>query len=1200
MPDDFVHLHVHSSLSTFDGYGLPEAFVERAASLGQKALALTEHGSMRSAFDLHVACEKHGVKPIYGVEAYVADDAEQRGLTKDEKAKILTAHPDASPEERKAILKRAVAARRSRDHVTLWAGTQEGLCNLFRLTSWSWNEGFYGNARIDLARLKRWSSGVIATTGCPGGIVSAPIRAGKQDVAVERAERLVEIFGSRLWVEIMPHALPGSETLQACLVEVARAFDLPLLGTQDAHYPSPADACAQEVMLCVQTNDSMSRAPKSLKSPDGRFAFDTDGYWLRSRAEMEAAWSVQDLVSRKDWTAALDNTNVLAEQCAAVLELHEPGRWLVAPELPSCVPDYDDWLLRLCLEGGADRFGWTMDSWPEPYLDRLSFELDRLRDFGFARYLIFVWDVIRWCREQGIRVGPGRGSAAGSLVCYLLRITSLDPLVHGLSFDRFIAPSRKGLPDVDTDVDQRRRQEVLEYLRRRYGEEHVAQITTINTFGGKQCLRDVCRVFGVSAREHSPVGDLIVTGLDEESKAGHDDLERTLRETGPGRRFAAEWPDVARSAVRLEGQVRATGTHAAGVVVSSVPVVDVLPLESRAKPGGGRAPVTAFEMDAVEKLGLVKADWLGLVTMTVIGAACDATGDDPDAIPADDPAVLRAFSDGDLIGVFQFDTPAGRRISEGFEFRSLADIATLTALNRPGPMKSGMAEEYLRRHADPALTWRQHPIVDACTKETHGVVVYQEQLIEIAKRLAGYSPVEADGFRKAVAKKIGLLSHEEKFVSGCVASGMEPDEAKKFFDKILVYGSYVFNKSHSFSYAWVAYLTQWLKVHRPREFFAALLANAKDEHDQMRIAAAARARGIPVRPPDVRFSESRISMVDGEIVGSSLDVHGVGKTAADAVAACRPYSDLLDFFERTRKVRKAVTLGTFRALAKATAFRGLFPSTRFLVVNAEVVWKALKKGVQPALDGRIDDWDADTVAMVASSVYPMFVGTDGVAGFDRVERAVRAVCEREVLSPGTAELRARSSALVFGRVVGHKVFGGEAPSARVTVMGTDGSTESFRVDGDLLARRSDLFVKSGTDLLVLLSGESGRRRAELAVLASEAASGSEDPLLRFLLRPERTRPKDPGLSVERAEVGARLVLEGMVARLRRHRDKNGEEMATIGLLGSHGYAPIYCFARDWRAVEGVVVGARVRIVAKKLDGGRSASTRIEVVRNQGA
>lgn len=1195
MPDDFVHLHTHCHASAFDGLGKPWEFCSKAAEMGQPALALTDHGTLRGLYEASGAADDAGIKLIPGAEFYLADDAAKKGLDDAEKAAILAAHP-RDPDEARAALKRASAARKERDHVTVWATDDVGLRNLYRLMAWSWGPGFYSKPRIDLDLLCSHSEGLAVSSGCPNGVVAKLLRSPSgTSEAIARASRLAEVFGDRFLVEIMPH-VPEEDCrdLARKLVRLSDRFGATLVATQDAHYPHAHDAAAQEALLCIHTRSTMD-------SPD-RLVFDERDYWLKTRPELEAAFAAKlPLLGRATVNRALDATVAFAERCSAKIARPRPGAYLVAPPLPAGVHDYQAWLMRLCSEGIRERFGVEASGLGAEYLGRLRHELRTIQDLDFGRYFIAVWEVRAWSRSVGIMCGPGRGSGAGSLVCYLLRITDLDPVRHGLMFERFLSPGRTDLPDIDLDFESLRRQEVIDHLRDLYGDDRVAHISTHNTLGGKRAARDLGRIFSVPEREVSLIASLVSDGQDGETKS-EDTLAQVLRGTDAGRAFADRYPDLASVAHRLEGQLRDVGIHAAGVVMSSVPLADIVPMESReAKTSEGaegdlgikgRIKTIAYDMGGVEAVGLVKLDVLGLTTLSMLRAAFEAAGASPEDIDLDDPETLAGFTSGRFAGIFQFDTASSRRLCRGFAFRRFSDVAVITALNRPGPAKTGLAREFMLRAVDPSRVKPVNPVYDSVMADTYGVPVYQEQIVSLARGFR-YSPREADGLRKKIAKKLGLSDEEPKFVAGAVDAGMDSDAAIKLFESLSGFAAYGFNRAHAFSYAALGVWSMWLKVHHPAAFFAAALQFASRPEVQMRLAAEARRCGVPVRPPDVNvagagFMVRGLSDGSSEIVGAVGDLKGVGAKTAKAIADAAPYSGLMDFYARSAGAKARVTAANFEALAKAGALRTVFGHHRFAAVNSRQIWEGLRRGQEPVIGAMVPDYsDGETLAVVGE-VWPLYQSLAGRSAFDGLLETVRDLIPREILAPGDSLLVEQGSRIVVGISSTLKLYKGDdgGSSGRAILCSAEGDELVLRVDRDVLDSSALGLTTSGRVVICLITiSERGNASLDRAWPVAGVIDGA-DASAKWLVAPARTRPRDVGAGLSKAEEGATFSAAGQVVRIRRHADKSGREMLTLGLLSETGFARVLVFSKRASAkdIAGLSLGQIVRLRLTRLSG----------------
>jgi DNA polymerase-3 subunit alpha len=791
--DDFVHLHLHSDYSQLDGLGKVSEYVELAAKRGSPAIAFTDHGTMRGYLQQHTQCEKHNVKPIYGTEFYVSPDMRRRGLSDDEKAFITKDLP--RKDHRKAIEKHEEQiGLRDRWHITVWAYSQQGLQNLYRLSSAAWIEGFYYKARIDLSALIEHGEGLMVSTGCLASPIHEQWREGKKKAALEFADRLHDAFGDRLWLEIQPHNIKIQRLANLLCTKLRDRYPKSrLLATQDAHYVRQGDAPHHDCLLCIGTNAQID--------DQERFRFDGDEFFFKSRKQMRESFErAHPGLSDKQVTEALNSTLVFAERCSAVVEVDYKKALLPDPGIPEEYGgDTFKFLKTLCLDGWswrnikarAERYAMA-NSLDVPhaiaiYRDRLLAELKLIRAMKFERYFVMVFDIYREARKRKIFVGPGRGSVGGSLAAYLLGIHSVDPIQHGLLFERFINPDRKDLPDIDMDFEDSRRGEMIEYMRNKYGTENVCQISTIGKLSGKSCFKDVCRVVGVPYTLANSLTASII------HRNPHEEREFNCIEDSFGQEnlkaFDKKFPAVKLHGMAIEGTAKTLGIHAAGLIASPVPLRDITPLEVR-NSGGEKTVVCALDMNDAAKIGLVKLDFLGLKTLTVIRKCLEAIKErhgkaydlESEEFDIDDPKVLKAFTDHDYIGVFQYDSPSADQVCKGVTFDRFADVPTMTALNRPGTTDSGMDEQFRKRKADPKLLKKHdfHPIVSNIAKDTLGVLCYQEHLIEIFKQVGGMTPGEADSLRRAVGKKLAkeeIEKYREGFVKGADKVGVSADIA---------------------------------------------------------------------------------------------------------------------------------------------------------------------------------------------------------------------------------------------------------------------------------------------------------------------------------------------------------------------------------------------------------------------------------------
>jgi DNA polymerase-3 subunit alpha len=844
VPAEFVHLHVHSEYSILDGACRIPALVARAAELEMPAVGLTDHGSLAGAVELYKHAEKAGVKPLLGCEVYVADDRR--------------------------------AQRKGYAHLTLLAESNEGYANLIKLSSLGYLEGYYYKPRVDWELLERHAKGVVALSGCLSGRVCKALEESREKDAAAELDRLAQVFGrDSVYVELQNAHLPVQAQLVPQLVDLAAASGLPTVATGDVHYLLADDARAHEALLCIQSGDS-------LKNPS-HWRFETDHFYFKSPEEMALDFPGNE--------AALRRTLEVAERCNVSIEL---GRILL-PHFPT--PDGHDafeYLVELCEKGLARRY----DTITPELRERLQFELKTIREMGFADYFLIVWDFIAFARRDGIGVGPGRGSAAGSLVAYCLEITDIDPIRYDLLFERMLNPGRKSMPDIDIDFAVEGRERVINYVAEKYGRDRVAQIITFSTMAARAAVRDAGRVLEIPYGVVDRIAKLIPEGpgqtLAECLKPGQE--LKVAYDSDPQ---AKEILDLAKP---LEGLTRADSIHAAGVVIGAQPLTEVVPLQQK---GPDQEVVTQFKMGDVEALGLLKIDFLGLRNLDVIDAAVRLIGGGLDItkLPLDDKQTYAMLQKGDATGVFQFESSGMREALRQVKPTEFEDLIALVALYRPGPM--AYIPVYARRkHKQEAVTFldeRLKPI----TRSTYGICIYQEQYMEIAKHLAGFSPAEADDLRKAIGKKIHSLmaSLKGQFLEGCAQSNVTPATANGLWDDMEKAQDYSFNKSHAACYALIAYRTAWLKAHHPCEYMAALISSVMNTKDKVPyyVNACDELR-IEVLPPDVNSSMTDFAVVEGKIRFGLNAVKNVGDTAARAIIRARdadgPFESIWDFVER--------------------------------------------------------------------------------------------------------------------------------------------------------------------------------------------------------------------------------------------------------------------------------------------------------------
>ncbi|HLY48367.1 MAG TPA: DNA polymerase III subunit alpha [Solirubrobacteraceae bacterium] len=915
MTSSCAHLHVHSEYSLLDGACKIEQLAERAAAFGQPAIGLTDHGVMNGAVDLWTACRRHGVKPIFGCEAYVVEDHARRG-----------------------------PGRLDRHHLTLLAASETGYRNLVKLSSAGFLEGFQrGKPSVDLAQIAAHAEGVIALTGCLQSRFCQHLLEGRPREARAHAESLIDAFGAEnVYFEVQKNGLAEQDRANEGIVRIARELGRPLVGTGDVHYLRREDYHHHAALLCVQTKSTLTQ-PK--------ISFDTNEFYLRSTQEMADAFA--------EWPEALASTLEIAERCSVELEL---GRQLI-PRYPTPDGSSEQEYLRQIVQAGL-RFRYA-DPPPAEALERAEAELEVIERMGFSGYFLIVWDFVKYAKDSGIAVGPGRGSAAGSLVAYCLQITDIDPLRYELLFERFLNPERVSMPDIDIDFSVRGRERVIRYVTEKYGKESVAQIVTFGKMFPRAATRDAARVLG----HDYGMGDRLAKLIPDPVMGRAPSFEECLKPGQPLRAEVDKDPtarqivDVAQG---LEGIVRNSSIHAAAVVIADRPLTEIVPLQI-ADAGTDEAgekvfrTVTQFTMKPVEQLGLLKMDFLGLRNLDVIEDALDiierSTGERPEmaTLPLDDAKTYEMMAQGDSIGVFQFESEGMRETLKRVRPSELEHLIALNALYRPGPMEQIPA--YTRgKHNPGAVTYpdeRLRPILEA----TNGCVVYQEQAMQIAKEIAGFSGAKADDLRKAIGKKNreAMAKLKPEFIEGCRRSGTSEAVIEQLWTINERSADYSFNKAHSACYALIAYRTAWLKANYPAEYMAALISSVMDTKDKVPFfVAQAEQMGIAILPPDVNLSDHEFVVVDGNIRFGLDAVKGVGYAAVEAIKRAReeggPFRDLWDFCARVDS--RAVNKKAIEALIKCGAFGSTKATRKGMLSVLEQAQGAGQKAQQDALIGQ--------------------------------------------------------------------------------------------------------------------------------------------------------------------------------------------------------------------------------------------------------
>jgi DNA polymerase-3 subunit alpha len=868
----FVPLHNHSDYSLLDGASQLPAMVERAVELGMPALALTDHGVMYGAIELLKLCTKAGIKPIIGNEMYVIN-----GSIEDEQPK-----------------------KERRYHLVVLAKNAVGYRNLVKLTSISHlrgmrGRGIFARACIDKSLLKQYSEGLIVATACLGGEIPQAILRGRPDVAREVARWYQELFGEDFYLEIQDHGGLEDRIVNSEIARIGAELGIELIATNDAHYLSSGDVEAHDALLCILTG--------KLISDEKRLRY-TGTEFIRSEAEMGRLFA--DHLEPEVIERAIANTGRVADKVEAydILGRYQMPRFPI-PQGHTAV----SYLREVAEQGLVQRLGCAdAAAFPPEYGERLAFELQVMEQMGFPTYFLVVWDYIRFARENGIPVGPGRGSAAGSLVAYALGITNIDPVTNGLLFERFLNPERKSMPDIDTDFCIERRGEVIDYVTQRYGDDKVAQIITFNRMTSKAVLKDVARVLDIPYGDADRLAKLIPVVRGKPAK-----LKEMISEESPAPEFrdkyqndpmVKRWVDMA---MRIEGTNKTFGVHAAGVVIAADPLDELVPLQRN---NDGQV-ITQYFMEDVESMGLLKMDFLGLKNLTMIDKTIDlvkqSSGEkvDPDALPAEDPDTFALLARGDLEGIFQLESSGMRQIVRDLKPSSLEDISSILALYRPGPLDAGLIPKFIhRKHGKEAIDFA-HEKLQPILQETYGIMVYQEQIMKIAQDLAGYSLGEADLLRRAMGKKkkSEMEKHQSIFVEGATRRGVDSKIAEALFEQMVLFAEYCFNKSHSTAYGAVTYQTAYLKAHYPVAYMAALLTvNAGDSARVQRYIANCLAMGIEVLPPDVNASGIDFTPVGEKILFGLSAVRNLGEGAIRLLIESRradgPFSSLADLCDR--------------------------------------------------------------------------------------------------------------------------------------------------------------------------------------------------------------------------------------------------------------------------------------------------------------
>jgi DNA polymerase-3 subunit alpha len=970
---DFVHLHVHSDFSLQDAAVSVMSLADGAEELGMKHLALTDHGNMFGAMEFLAACEekkghvkrKNPIHPILGCEVYVAPGSrhEKKGSESDNKY----------------------------FHLVLLVANREGYFNLVKICSLAYTEGFYYRPRIDEELLTQYHGGLIALSGCVAGEIPRLIQAGKTEAAEAKARFYRDLFGKdeqgnpNFYLEIQDHGISAewlkgnlSQTeINDVLADISRRTGIPLVATNDVHYLKREDAEAHDILLCIGTS--------KIRSEERRKRYYKDQFYLKSGDEMAAMFSA--------YPEAVSNTVRIAERCNANvprIKTKELPRFLPEFEIPSGFENADAYLRRLTMEGLAKRY----PEMPARAIQQAEYELDIIIKMNFSGYYLIVADFINWAKEHGIWVGPGRGSGAGSIVAYAVRITDIDPLKYGLLFERFLNPERISMPDFDIDFCNERREEVIKYVTDKYGKERVGQIITFGTLGAKQVVKDVARAISISIPESNMITKLIPKDPKitlAEAFAGEPKLRELERDP--------RYTELFTLARKLEGLHRHSSLHAAGIVIAKTALTDYVPLyrEPESK-GGGIA--TQYTMGFLESCGLVKMDFLGLKTLDLIKSTQDliqARGGkyanfNIDTIPEDDPATYTMLAEEKNEGVFQFEKSWWKDILKKAKPVGIDELTALNSLGRPGPMQ--YIPQFIESKWGRQTIEYPDPSLEQVLKETYGVIVYQEQVMQVARVIAGYSMGQADLLRRAMGKKKKEIINEQKepFIAGALKQGFSAEKAGRIYDILVPFAEYGFNKSHAAAYSVLSYRTAWLKANFPAEFMAANLTNEIGSADKDKLSEyieVARKMGLVIDPPDINRSRKYFSVVDGRIFYGFLGIKGLGDAAADEIVSCRkdgPYQGFMDFLDRVNI--KTVGKSVAGLLAQTGAFDSFGVSRETLLGNLErAVEHAQNKKDEKQFGQTSLFEDAD------ENVYPDFV----FEPFPEASRAEKLKTEKELI-----------------------------------------------------------------------------------------------------------------------------------------------------------------------------------------------------------
>ena len=1104
--DSFVHLHVHTEYSMLDGAARVSELVKEVARQEMPAIAMTDHGNVFGAFDFYKQATKAGVKPIIGIEAYVAPESRH------DKKRIQWG--DGGEDD--------VSGGGAYTHMTILAENNQGLANLFRLSSLASLEGYYYKPRMDRELLSKYADGLIATTGCPGGEIQTRLRMGKYKEAMRAASDYRDIFGKdNFFLELMDHDIEIENRVKADLMKLGNELKLPLLATNDLHYTHHEDADAHAALLCVQSGSTLAD-PK-------RFKFDNSEFYVKTAAQMRELF--------KDVPEACDNTLLIAERCNVTLR--EGENLLPRFEVPQGESE-DSWLRSESIRGLAEKLG---DKLTPAHSERLNYELDVMIKMGFPGYFLVVADLVSHARKVGIRVGPGRGSAAGSLVAYALGITGLDPIEHGLLFERFLNPERISMPDIDLDFDERRRSEMIRYATEKYGEDRVAQIITYGTIKSKQALKDSTRVLGypyaigeklTKALPPSVMGkDITLAGVfdPKDSRYGEAGEFRQQYESDVDSKQVV---DLARG---LEGLKRQWGVHAAGVILSREPLLDVIPIHRRESDG---SIITQFDMGACEATGLLKMDFLGLRNLSVLDDALlnikenqniDVVLED---LPLSDQKTFELLSRGDTLGVFQLDGGGMRSLLRAMAPDSFEDISAVIALYRPGPMGENSHNDYADRKNGRKAVEPIHPELSEVLQEilgdTYGLIVYQEQVMAIAQKVAGFTLGRADLLRKAMGKKNKEILDKEyvPFEAGMKANGFSEVAIKRLWEVLIPFSDYAFNRAHSAGYGVVSFWTAYLKANFPTEYMAALLTSVRDDKDKSALyLSECRRMGIKVLPPDVNESNGEYTPRGRDIRFGLAAIRNVGEGVVASIKASREAKgNFASFGDFLAKVDAQVcNKKTIESLIKGGAFDSLnHPRKGLMTIHLEAIDSVIETKRAEAI-GQFDlfggetssamagleieipqsEWDKGTLLAFEREMLGLYVSDHPLLGVEHLLRSHTDMSISQLLDEGVPDGMITIGGLITG--VQRKVSRNGDSWAVVNIEDLEGSIEAL-----FFSKTYNQYSLSLTeDRVVVIRGRFARTDEQVRFTAMEMtmpdiSGGPTGPLLISLPAVQVTPP----------------------------------------------------------------------------------------------